>query len=442
MGIPGLTSFIRNRSEFFQDVFLCNCKLLIDGNSLYYTLYFSSGIDIVHGGDYARFADIVREFFTALQACHVSPFVVFDGMCDKDNKKLATLKRRKCQRILEAHSLSGGGHGYILPILAGEVFIQTTMSLRVPMAWAEVEADPELAALAKQWNCPVLSQDSDFFIFNIPGGVCAFDDLPWHTLCVKPSSGQRYICHLHRKFFLKTPRLLSILAVLLGNDYLDPEFLQPFMSAITQTVKRGPVTRHLQIEILIRWLSTFNDERDALSAAMQYIMVSKRGVQEQKLLDIAQVCSTQLRDIIDVKLSLVFMQVDSRYNLFLTLMGCFAEDLADLPMDLQLAAAATKHWLNHAVAPKPRPWHLHALLLGFVYGNLTASISAGKPPDTGRNLKNCIVKALMKLSNENVMRRPEEVTSHVCNQWFSCLLMAIHLNKILGYPLQDPPLER
>ena len=69
--------------------------------------------------------------------------------------------------------------------------------------------------------------------------------------------------------------------------------------------------------------------------------------------------------------------MDSRYNLLLTIMGCVAEDLADLPMDLRLAAAATTHWLNHAVVPEPRPWHLYALLLGFVYGNLTASISAG-----------------------------------------------------------------
>uniref|UniRef100_UPI00358F0B4E single-strand DNA endonuclease ASTE1 isoform X1 n=2 Tax=Myxine glutinosa TaxID=7769 RepID=UPI00358F0B4E len=602
MGIRGLTRYIRSHSEFFQDVSLCNCKLLIDGDNLYHNLYFSSGLDIAHGGDYARFADIVREFFAALRVCRVAPFVVFDGICDKDNKKLATLKQRTQERIIQAQSLSFGGSGSILPIVADEVFIQTIMSLRVPMAQAEVEADSELAALAKQWGCPVLTQDSDFFIFNIPGGVCAFSDLPWHTLSVKASSGQRYIttklffqCHLYCQFSLKTPRLLAILAVVLGNDYVDSMVMQPFMSAITQTVKRGPVARPLQIEILFRWLSRFNDERDALHAAMKYVDVSRCKVQEQKLLDIVQeyispestldsffstgyfplrkgyfvsaqakgacppchdrrqplnpgakcseipewigeglkagllppfvceafklrqiilstqvecvhlqsshLCSRNIRYAIYSLLlggpatslrpksrhhrssgkwclveidrrgkgllhtqvrpedSALFaqdipelhrlpeIQVDSRYHLLLTIMGCSAEDLADVPTDLQLPIAATRHWLIHAVAPKPRPLHLHALLLGFVYGKLTASISAGpvsqaEAPGTGRDLKICIVKALMNLAKSKVLARPQEVTSHVCNQWFSCLVMASHLNKILGYPLQDPPLER
>lgn len=34
------------------------------------------------------------------------------------------------------------------------------------------EADREIACLALQWNCPVLTNDSDFYIFDLPGVGC------------------------------------------------------------------------------------------------------------------------------------------------------------------------------------------------------------------------------------------------------------------------------
>jgi len=88
---------------------------------------------------------------------------------DPSDKKFSTLRERLRSKIKEAEYLSHGRHGSVLPLLTREVFVQVLTQMGVPLVQCPVEADWEIACLARQWKCPVLTNDSDFYIFDLPG---------------------------------------------------------------------------------------------------------------------------------------------------------------------------------------------------------------------------------------------------------------------------------
>ena len=88
---------------------------------------------------------------------------------DPSDKKFSTLRQRLQSKIKEADNLSNGRNGSILPILTKNVFIQVLLQRRIPLVQCPAEADREIACLAHHWKCPVLANDSDFYIFDLPG---------------------------------------------------------------------------------------------------------------------------------------------------------------------------------------------------------------------------------------------------------------------------------
>lgn len=79
MGVHGLTTFVEGNRHFLQDVKFRDSRLVIDGCSLYFRLYFNHGLDQLHGGDYDAFASLLTQFLTALATCNIQPYVVLDG---------------------------------------------------------------------------------------------------------------------------------------------------------------------------------------------------------------------------------------------------------------------------------------------------------------------------------------------------------------------------
>lgn len=88
---------------------------------------------------------------------------------DPSDKKFPTLRERLQSKIKEADHIAHGRNGSVLPILSRNVFIQVLVQRGVPLFQCPAEADWEIACLARQWSCPVLTNDSDFFIFDLPG---------------------------------------------------------------------------------------------------------------------------------------------------------------------------------------------------------------------------------------------------------------------------------
>ena len=177
MGIQGLTSFIDEHPKLLTDYKLHDIRVVIDGHNLFHFLYYYFNVSHQYGGDYDHYARCVRFFFQTFEQCGIEPIIVFDGGYEVDDRKLHTMLRRARERIHLGSFLSHAGRGRILPILAYETFKMVLDELGVRHVTCDNEADNEIAALANTWGCPVLSNDSDFFVFDLTHGFILLDYL-------------------------------------------------------------------------------------------------------------------------------------------------------------------------------------------------------------------------------------------------------------------------
>ncbi|XP_076865607.1 single-strand DNA endonuclease ASTE1 isoform X2 [Brachyhypopomus gauderio] len=290
MGVHGLTSYVEGNRQFFTDLKLRNSQLVIDGCSLYFRLYFNCGLDQARGGDYDVFAVQLRRFFAALSECRVHPFVIVDGGMDQTDRKFKTLRERAQSKIREAHSLSRGAHGSVLPLLTREVFRQMLCELGVPLVQCISEADFEIASLAHQWRCPVLTNDSDFYIFDLPGGYLPFTFFEWENVCGMAS--ERYIPtrrftvnRFCSQFNHMNKQLLPLFAVVMGNDYTPAKTSETFFSRVElHREARGRGRRSSpRIEGLLLWLSQFPNPVDALEEVLDILGGRQKGALRAQL---------------------------------------------------------------------------------------------------------------------------------------------------------------
>uniref|UniRef100_A0A674ANN6 Asteroid homolog 1a n=1 Tax=Salmo trutta TaxID=8032 RepID=A0A674ANN6_SALTR len=278
MGIQGLTSFIEN---VLQNYNFTTSKLIIDGSNLFHFLYFNSSVDQQHGGDYDDFEDQVCKFFKALRDCGIDPFVIIDGGSDHTDNKFKTLRERAQSKI---NNLSIGLQGdRIIPTLAKQVFKQVLSCLEVPFAQCIFEADQEIASLAEKWNCPVLSNDSDFYIFDIQAGYLPFSHFQWQNVSVQHGSSQNYIpCKLYTTtsfctHFKIDRQLLPVFAAIAGNDYVNL-YNMGFPIKWPRVLDLGADTRVVFFNRLLDWLARFQEQQEALDSVPSLIGHGENGV--------------------------------------------------------------------------------------------------------------------------------------------------------------------
>ncbi|XP_051999927.1 protein asteroid homolog 1 [Xyrauchen texanus] len=268
MGVQGLKRYIENNNRnFLRDHPFRGSKLIIDGCNFYYSLYFQCKLDQMHGGDYDAFEEIIKQFFENLTACDISPFVVLDGGADHTNKKFDTLMERSKDKIQQAYDLSMGSKDSVLPILIKDVFRQVLHKLKVPLVECLQEADWEIAALAKEWNCPILSNDSDFYIFNLEAGVLPITYFHWREVEVDSQSNKKFIPtkyfsveNVCASFNHMNKDLLPLVAPILGNDYTKLQNIRN-LSWEQHSVQDWKFAR---IDGLLHWLSKFAGPEEAI----------------------------------------------------------------------------------------------------------------------------------------------------------------------------------
>lgn len=307
MGVQGLKTYIESSSRNDLKTWAFRDKqLIIDGCNLFYSLCFDSNLDQIHGGDYDTFEKVVRQFFENLSACDVHPYVVIDGGDDHTDKKWDTLLTRKQKKIKDAYDLSLGKRRQVLPLLTEKVFKQVLKKLKVPVVQTLEEADWEIAALAEEWNCPVLSNDSDIYIFNLRAGLLPITHFHWRKVRVNRKTNQKFILSKHfiaRKFcksFKMNVSLLPVFASILGNDYVKlPNIKNRHWERYSNPGSENP-----QIEGLLNWLSQFSGPDEAISALLRPTSNKTKaqeelshGIQDYKLVpgSLAQIfCSTKV----------------------------------------------------------------------------------------------------------------------------------------------------
>ncbi|KAF5891783.1 protein asteroid 1-like, partial [Clarias magur] len=285
MGVKGLQTYIKN-----SDVLKIRCfresKLIIDGSNLCICLYFGSHLDQAHGGDYEGFEKIITLFFRNLRLCSIEPYVVLDGGDDASGKKLDTKMSRRQDRLTSAHAMSRGHSGIIVPILTKKVFKQVLQKLKVPFIQCLAEADWEVAALANEWNCPVLSNDSDFYIFSLKCGLLPITHFQWRKVSLLRGSAKNYYIptksyHIHtlcNAFNRMNKYHLPLCATILGNDYtkLDKSLFPNFSKFSTRPGGSA------QIDGLLIWLSRFPSPKEAITALLSPLGKNRNSASMRK----------------------------------------------------------------------------------------------------------------------------------------------------------------
>ncbi|CAB4069852.1 unnamed protein product [Lepeophtheirus salmonis] len=140
MGVRGLTAFM-NEYGCFEDVTITNKRLIIDGNNLRFVLL-QRRVNTYYGSDYDKYGDAVKAWFDRLIENGNSIILIFDGVAEDIKHKTAV-----------AH-----------------VFVKVAKSYpseKVAVIQTHFECDNVMANLAKKLNAPVMTNDSDFFVFNV-----------------------------------------------------------------------------------------------------------------------------------------------------------------------------------------------------------------------------------------------------------------------------------
>ena len=271
MGVKGLCSLLEDYSQIYQDIHLRDIKLLVDGNNLAYWLYFTSNLDQNHGGEYLAFQVQVQALIKALADCGIKPYVVMDGGSGASDIRLDTRMDRARGKVRRAQDAAlTGKRRHILPNFILLVFEQTLNDMKVPLVRCFGEADGQLAALAREWCCPVLSGDTDFYIYDLPEGVLPLKHFQWDS--VKTSGAQSYIpCRRYTTssfctFFNIDRKLLPVFASLAGNDYVNLKEINWDHNVLTG--RQMELSQTARLERLLRWMRGFQTTEDTLTAAM------------------------------------------------------------------------------------------------------------------------------------------------------------------------------
>ena len=188
MGIRKLETFMKQSdySVWEHDV-VVKGTLVLDGNAVLFNIYKEVNISWCQGGQYGEFRTATLNFIDRLMAGNkITPIFVFDGI--HNPQKLPTKLYRHIKNFIRIRdsldAMTQGGDptdDIILSVLSKEVFCDALNEREISFFYADGEADPVIAALAEANGCPVVSNDSDFYIFNITNGYIPLDRLKFNS---------------------------------------------------------------------------------------------------------------------------------------------------------------------------------------------------------------------------------------------------------------------
>ncbi|CAL8236428.1 unnamed protein product [Boreogadus saida] len=311
MGIKGLLLLLKDHSRIYQDIHFRDSKLLVDGTNLAFSLYARSYLDFSlyarsnldsslyarfnldqnRGGEYLAYQVQVQALFMTLGDCGIKPYVVMDGGTGASDIRLNIREDRQRGLLRRAQdaALKGSREG-IVPPFTTTVFEQTLNDMKVPLVRCFGEADGQLAALAREWCCPVLSIDTDFYIYDLPEGVLPLKHFQWDSWKTRQNSSyipcKRYTTASFCTFFNIDRRLLPVFASLAKNNDVNLREIN-----CVQFIPAGRPERWMwvaRLEGLLSWLRARTDQttEDTLTAAMDLIPRVSQQAQTEVLTEV------------------------------------------------------------------------------------------------------------------------------------------------------------
>ncbi|XP_022914273.1 protein asteroid [Onthophagus taurus] len=308
MGVRGLTTFIAQSSNrYIKPYELHDTYLVIDGNNLAAQLYkWHAKCYDCFGGDYDKYEKTVIYFFKLLKECNITPLIIYDG--GYEDRKLKTVYQRVKARLLQAKTIDAARENgmSVFPLFLRELFVEITLKLELKVVRCLVEADYEMACIARKLNCPVLSYDSDFFIFDV-----AY--IPFNTIVMhgsKSRANYKYVeCKIYRvDYFLREyggikKECLPLLATLLGNDYIKASVFNNFYKHLKLGKRNGKNDQQRRIKAVIEWLRN-EDFESALRKILGRVKQFRRKYVGKQIMGIANsyVCSdSELIKFLDIE---------------------------------------------------------------------------------------------------------------------------------------------
>ena len=275
MGVTGLANYIKrvdpNRRAWKHQQQI-EGPLVIDGSQLCYHLYESRELglklDVINGGQYPEFYQKVKNFFQKLKQCGIVPHVVFEGL-DKGQKltdeNILKKKRErymKAQRQLKTRDVMTG-----LPQLAYTTLCNVLTDLNINCYVADGEGDEGCVRIAKFLNCPVLSNDSDFYLFDIPKGYIQLGNLKFEPFDHPNKALADVYCKdllVRNVLGFHEDNLLYLIPALLGNG-IFPYILK---GHIAEQISRAEPRRGSQD---IDWIFSYLKQMSSLQSCLRRI---------------------------------------------------------------------------------------------------------------------------------------------------------------------------
>ena len=242
MGISGLTSYMEWYYLRKWRSIQVRGKLVLDAMSICFCIPKKYQIDWSHGGQYWEMRQYFMGFIDSLLMSGIEPIVIFDGIDFTRNKGSTMIKRKKDARrcILNIIDNAGGtpaqtstassasaatqapassapaANSDVIPLFTDMVFSETLKEKGVQFVYADGDADSVIASIANYYSCPVVSNDSDFFLFNIKGGYIPFKKFEWER---QPVTAQVYdYTEFVSSFQFQTLDLPLLIPAIMGND--------------------------------------------------------------------------------------------------------------------------------------------------------------------------------------------------------------------------------
>lgn len=279
MGVKGLQSFLKNnRENLATPCYLNNIHLVIDGMNLAWYLhaelclrpgsaYFNS---FKYGLDYVGYSCIVKQFFAALNSCSITPIILYDGSTvgDESDKasKEETIYRRALEKFNVASSLdeSVETQSMVMSTNVMNTLVAICAELNLTSVATPFEADSHIARIANENKCPVLTNDSDFMIYELDKGFILLDDLDFRRIAKDKNGRDALVCNAFSQKnicrFLRglKPENLALMSILLGNDYVDSSEFSRVIYDICDRPYYGDLVahskKHKSIANMLQWL--------------------------------------------------------------------------------------------------------------------------------------------------------------------------------------------